>query len=260
MRYFIGIAAFVCIPSFLGAQTAAELVAKNLEARGGVAQIKAIKTLRFTGKVQIDMPGASFVAQVSRVAMAPNLLRDSFTIQGMSQIEAYDGSSGWQISPFQGRKDPELLGEEELRDISEEADFYGPLVDYSSKDNRIEYMGHDTVDGDDAYRLKVTLANGDVIYYYLDPDTYLEIRTDKIEYVRGGMHEQITNLGSYKKVAGVYFPFSMEVGGGAGGPNSTTTITVDKMEANVPVDPSEFKMPAVKPADNNPKPSGKGTR
>jgi len=260
MRHFFGIAALACVASLLGAQTAAELVAKNLEARGGVAQIKAIKSLRMTGKVQIDMSMGSFVAQVSRTAMAPNLVRDAFTIQGMSQIQAYDGSSGWQISPFEGRKDPELMGEEQLRDISEEADFYGPLVDYNTKDNRVEYMGHDTVDGDDAYRLKVTLANGDLIYYYLDPDTYLEIRTDKIEYVRGGMHEQVTNLGSYKKVAGVYFPFSMEVGGGVAGPNSTMTITVEKMEANVPVEPSEFKMPAVKPADNNPKPAGKGNR
>ena len=34
------------------------------------------------------------------------------------------------------------------------------------------------VDGDDALRLKVTLKNGDIIYYYLDPDTFLEIRKE----------------------------------------------------------------------------------
>jgi hypothetical protein len=243
MQSAIGIAALLICPSFLIGQTAAELVAKNLEARGGVAQIKAIKTLHTTGKMQ----QGGFVAQIDQVAMAPNLTRDSFTIQGMSAINSYDGSSGWKISPFEGRKDPEMLGEQELRDISEEADFYGPLVDYSNKDNRVEYMGHDTVEGDDAYRLKVTLANGDIIYYYLDPDTYLEIRTDKLEFVRGGVRETVTNLGSYKKVAGVYFPFSVETGGPQDDPNTFAKVTIDKIEANVPVDPAIFKMPTVKP-------------
>jgi hypothetical protein len=207
-----------------------------------------------TGKMQ----QGGFIIQLSRTAIAPNLLRDSYTIQGMSQIEAYDGSSGWKISPFEGRKDPELLGEQELRSITEEADFYGPLVDYSTKDNRVEYLGHDTVDGDDAYRLKVTLANGDIIYYYLDPDTYLEIRTEKMEFVRGAVHETVTNIGSYKKVAGVYFPFSMEVGGAHQDPNSFAKVTIEKIEANVPIDPSDFKIPAVTPAAPANKQPGKG--
>jgi hypothetical protein len=175
--------------------------------------------------------------------MAPNLLRDTFTIQGMSRIESYDGSSGWKISPFSGRKDPELLGERELRSISEEADFYGPLVDYTIKDNRVEYLGHETVDGDDVYRLKVTLANGDIVYYYLDPDTYLEIRIEKMEFIRAAVHETVTNLGSYKKVAGVYFPFSMEAGDMQDDPSGFSKIAVEKIEANVPVDPTLFKMP-----------------
>jgi outer membrane lipoprotein-sorting protein len=247
--------ALLCAPTFVSAQTASDLVAKNLEARGGMEKIKAIKTLRMTGKAQFG----SFVAQVSRLAMAPNMVRDAFTIQGMSQIMAYDGSTGWRVSPFEGRKDPELMGDEELRDIIEEADFYGPLVDYSTKDNRIEYLGHDTVDGDDAYRLKVTLANGDIIYYFLDPDTYLEIRTEKMEFVRGGVHESVTNLGSYKKVDGVYFPFSLEQGSPNQDSNSFAKITFEKIEANVPLDAADFKMhpaasaatKAVEPAKEN---------
>ncbi len=252
MRYFSCIA-LLCVPSLLTAQTAADLVAKNLEARGGIQQIKAIKNLRMTGKAQFG----SFVAQVSRIAMAPNLVRDAFTIQGMSQVTAYDGSTGWRVSPFEGRKDPELMGDEELRDIVEEADFYGPLVDYSTKDNRVEYLGHDTVDGDDAYRLKVTLANGDIVYYYLDPDTYLEIRTERMEFVRGGVSETVTNLGSYKKVNGVYFPFSMEAGNSQQDPNSYAKITFDKIEANVPIDPAEFKMHAPNPVPANGSERGK---
>ena len=94
----------------------------------------------------------------------------------MTPVQAYDGSTGWQVQPFGGRKDPQLMGEDDLRDLLIDSDFDGPLVDYKEKGNTVEYLGHDVVDGDDALRLKVTLKNGDILYYYLDPDTFLEIR------------------------------------------------------------------------------------
>ena len=232
--------------SLSSAQTAEELVAKNLEARGGVEKMKAIHSLRMTGKVQ----QGSFTVQVTTVGLTPNFYKQMATIQGMTEIESYDGSTGWKISPFEGRRDPELLGEDDLRGLVEEADFYGPLVDYKQKDNRVEYLGHDTVDGDDAYRLKVTRANGDIVYYYLDPDTYLEIREERIMFIRGNTRESFTNMGSYKKVDGVYYPFSLE-SGSMRNPEQTAKITIDKIEANVPVTPAEFKMPAT------PTPGGK---
>jgi hypothetical protein len=222
------------------AQTAGELVAKNLQAKGGLEKIKAIRSLRMTGKFQA---GGGFTARVGSSALAPNQRRETFTVQGMSEIQAYDGSTGWHISPFGGRKDPELLGEDDLRGLSEDADFYGPLVDYQQKDNRIEYLGHDTVDGDDAYRLKVTLANGDILYYYLDPDTYLEIRVETVRFIRGSVQESFRNLGSYKLVAGVYFPFSIEAGSKQN-PEGAAKIAIDNIEANAAVDPREFKVPA----------------
>jgi hypothetical protein len=220
-------------------QTAEELVNKNLGAKGGVEKIKAIHTLRVRGTLQ----QGGFKAQTASEAKAPDLLRETFTIQGMTQIMAYDGSAAWQISPFEGRKDPELLGEDESRDLIEQADFYGPLVDYAEKGNHIEYLGHDTVDGDDALRLKVTLKNGDIYYYLLDPDTFLEIRLEKQQFIRGAVHESVTDLGAYKQVAGVYFPFSVETGPKRN-PNARTKVMYDAMEANVAINDADFKMPA----------------
>ena len=235
----VPLVAGVLSAALLSAQTAAELVARNTEAKGGLARIKAIRTLRMTGKLQ----SGSFVVRIRTDAMRPEFLRQTSTIQGMSAIEAYDGSSGWRISPFEGRKDPELLGEDDLKPLVESADFYGPLVDYQEKGNRIEYLGHDTVDGDDAYRLKVTLHNGDIIYYYLDPDTYLEIRTEKQVFVRGAVRESFMEYGSYKKVAGVYYPYSIEMGSQEN-PGARSKLAFDTIEANVPMGESEFRMPA----------------
>ena len=238
----------------VSAQNAEELVAKNTQAKGGIEKIKAIKSLRMVGKLQQE----SFTAQIGEEARAPSALRQTLTVEGMTAIQAYDGSTGWQISPFQGRKDPELLGEDDLRELVEEADFYGPLIDAREKGNTIEFLGHDTVDGDDAYRLKVTLKNGDIIYYYLDPDTFLEIRTEKQQFIRGSVRETVIDLGSYKQVAGVYFPFSVE-SGPRQNPAEKAKVIYTKIEANVPLSDAEFKMPAspaVPSPQSHPEPSG----
>jgi len=223
-------------------QTAEELVAKNLQARGGIDKIKAVQTYHETGSFSTT-GGFAITAVTSLDRMRPNLMRQSTTLQSMTQVLAYDGSTGWQVQPFQGRKDPELMGEDDLRDLTIDADIDGPLVEYKAKGNTVEYLGHDIVDGDDALRLKVTLKDGDIIYYYLDPDTYLEIRKERQEFIRGSVKESVTDLGSYKPVAGVMYPFSVSFGP-KNDPSSWATITVDKIEINGGVERSEFAVPA----------------
>jgi hypothetical protein len=248
MRTFFSLIVALGCAASLGAQTAEELVDKNIQAHGGMEKIKAITSLRMTGLLQ----QGGIRATLTRDAVAPDLLRQTFSLQGMTAIQAYDGSTGWRVMPFGGRKEAELMGEDDLRIFKEEADFYGPLVDYQAKGNTIEYLGHDTVDGDDAYRLKVTLKNGDIYYYYLDPDTYLEIRVESQHFIRGAVRESFSEMGSYKLVNGVYYPFSIETGS-KGNPHQTAKIFIDKMEANVAIDPAEFKMPPPSAESSTPK-------
>jgi hypothetical protein len=233
------VAGLICLLSVgVWAQTAEDLVAKNLQAKGGVDKMKAIKSVRMTGQFQ----SGGFKATVGQESKRPEMVRQTFTVQGMTQIQAYDGSTGWQISPFGGRRDPELLGEDDLRGLTEDADFDGPLVDAQAKGNKIEYMGHDQVDGDDALKLKVTLKNGDIFYYYLDPDTFIEIEVEKQQFIRGSVRESVTVLGSYKPVNGVMYPFSIE-SGPKNNPDQRGKITITRIEANVPIDDGVFKMP-----------------
>jgi hypothetical protein len=224
-------------PAF--SQTADELIAKNIQARGGMEKMKAIKTMRMTGKFE---GGGGFTASVGQENERPDLVRETFTLQGMTAVQAYDGTTGWQIQPFGGKKDPELMGEDDMRDLLLDADFDGPLVDYKEKGSTVEYLGHDVVDGDDALRLKITLKNGDIIYDYLDPDTFIEIRKEIQQFIRGSVRDRVVGLGSYKPVAGVMFPFSMSQGP-KNNPDAQTN-TVLKMEANVKIDPADFALPA----------------
>jgi hypothetical protein len=233
------LAAVSCLSIFAGAQTADELVNKNIEAKGGIEKIKAIHSVRMTGKLT---GGGGFTASFGQENQRPNLVRETFSLQGMTAVTAYDGTTGWQIQPFGGHKDPEFMGEDDLKDLLLDADFDGPLVDYKGKGNTVEFLGHDVVDGDDALRLKVTLKNGDIIYYYLDPDTFLEIRKEVQEFIRGSVRESVTDLGSYKPVAGVMFPFSIAQGSKAN--PGTQTTTIQKIEVNVPINPADFGVPA----------------
>src|SRR5271165_6757543 len=230
----------LCLAVAAVAQTADELVTKNLQARGGVDKITAVNSLKMSGKAYVGIS-----AGITQTQKRANMIRQDFTVQGMTEIQAYDGSVGWEISPFEGRKDAQLLGEDDMRDLVESADIDGPLVDYQAKGNKVEYLGHDTVDGDDAYKLKVTLKNGDIIYYYLDPDTYLEIKKETQQFIRGSVRETVEELGSYKQVAGVYYPFSI-ASEPKGSPGDRRKITIDKLEVNVEIDDSEFKMPPPK--------------
>ena len=239
-RWLFLAVAVLCLSTFALSQTADELVNKNIEAKGGLDKIKAVKTLRITGRAeQADNPPIAVVIEHER----PDEIRQDIIIAGMTMVQAYDGKEGWMIQPFGGKKDPQLMGEDDLRDLTVDADIDGPLVDYQAKGNTVEYLGHSMVDGDDALRLKVTLKNGDVLYYDLDPDSYLEIRREAQEHIRGSVKESVTEYGSYKAVDGVMYPFSMAIWP-KNDPTQTATVTIDKVEVNVPLQESQFAVPA----------------
>ena len=223
----------------LSAQTVDSILAKYVQTIGGTARIQAVQTLRRTGRFT---GGGGFEAVVVQENKRPNRVRQEFSLQGMTGINAYDGATGWKIEPWQGKKDPESLSEEEMRDILEESDFDGPLINYQQKGNRIEFVGMQQVEGTDAFKLKVTLANGDVRYFYLDTDYYVPIRIETKRMIRGAEQEFETSLGDYKEVAGWYLPHSFETG--PRGSDNKSKITFDKIEANVTIDDRRFQRPA----------------
>ena len=223
----------------LSAQTADEIIAKYVKTVGGMDKIQAVTTLRRTGKFT---GGGGFEAAVLQENKRPTKVREEFSLQGMTGINAYDGKTGWKIEPWQGKKDPEALGEEEMKQIVEDADFDEPLVNYQQKGNKVELVGTDQVEGTDAYKLKVTLASGDVRYYYVDTDYYVPIKIEMKRMIRGAEQEFETSLGDYKEVAGWYLPYAME--SNVRGSDNKQKVTFEKIEANVALDDQRFEKPA----------------
>ncbi len=226
----------------VSAQTAGEIITKYVNKIGGAGKIHAIKTLRRTGKLTLD---GGFEAVLVQENKRPELVRHDTTLQGMTGVVAYDGHSGWKIEPWEGKKDAEPLGEEQLKEMVEESDFDGPLIDYEQKGNKIELIGLEPVEGTDAFKLKVTLKNGGVRYFYMDTDYYVPIKIETKRFVRGAEREYESTLGDYKQVGGVYLPHSIETN--AKGSQQITKVRFEKIEANVPIDDSRFHEPGAKP-------------
>jgi hypothetical protein len=217
-----------------------ELVAKNVEAKGGAAALGALQSLKLNGKLLVNQ--GQIELAYAQTKKRPNEVREESTLQGMTAVQAFDGKEGWQISPFRGRKDPEKMSADDMKSLIEDAEIDGPLVDWKTKQSTLEYLGTEDVDGTAAHKIKVVRKNGDVNFVYLDPDHFLEIRilTQRIKH--GAQEETETDVGDYEKIGGVFVPFSLEAG--RKGDPDKQKILIEKAEANVPVDDATFRFPA----------------
>ena len=228
------------------AQTVDEILAKHYEAMGGLAKLKALNTLRITGTIAMG-PGMDAPLVMER--KRPGKRRVEFTVQGMTGIHAFDGEKAWSLMPFTGKKDPEAASEEENKTQKEDADFDGALVDWKEKGNTVELAGKESVDGADAFKLKVTKKNGNVETDFVDAETYLLVKTEGKTKFRGTEIEASTTFSDYKEVEGCMMPYSMEQG--AKGSEQRQKFTFSKIELNVPLDDSRFSMPGpAAPADS----------
>jgi hypothetical protein len=234
--------AFVCslASGLTPAPTAEDLAAKNAEVKGGLERLRAVQSVRITGRLLIN--SGQLEASLVQSIKSPGAIRQDLTLQGLTLTQAYDGKEGWQINPFQGRKDPERMAADDVKGLIEEAEIGGPLVDWQARGNKLEYLGTEDVDGTDAHKIKVTRKNGDVQYLFLDPDYFLEIRIETQRMVRGVQQETVTDVGNYEKVDGILLPFSAETW--PKGTNDRQQVEITKAEVNVPLDAAQFRFPA----------------
>lgn len=219
--------------------TVDQLVTKNVDAKGGAEALHALQSVKLTGKMLVNEGQLEF--GFSQTKKRPGAIRSEMSLQGMTMVQAFDGKEGWKISPFQGRKDPEKLSDDDTKSLIEDAEVDGALVDWKEKGSTVEYLGTEDVDGTQAHKLKVTRKNGDINYVYLDPDHFLEIRVTTQRMEHGAQVETETDLSDYEKINGVYLPFSIEAG--RKGSSDKAKLILEKAEGNPPVDDAIFQFP-----------------
>src|SRR5262249_31824129 len=160
----------LALPATAAAQTADEIVAKSLAARGGLEKIKAVQAQRISGTISFGQDAEGpFVIELKR----PMKLHMEVTLAGQKLVRGYNGKgAGWVVNPFAEDHGPQPMAEEDLKNIDDEADFDGPLVDYKAKGNQLEMLGRDQVGGRDAFKIKMTKASGDARVYFIDAASY----------------------------------------------------------------------------------------
>lgn len=243
-----------------------QIVDRNAAARGGVAAWREVKTLSVSGTLDAGstLPRPAVYADDPRHPSAPRrrlrpdpaklpadaesikpialpflmdfkrprMTRVELKFNDQTAVQIYDGTNGWKLRPYLGRHQVEPFTAGELAIAESQQDLDGPLMDYAAKGTKVEKAGTEQVGGHDAYKLKLTLKDGQVRYLWIDAHTFLDLQIAS-SYPKGRKQQQIATLMSdYRNVNGLQIPFQLEnhVGG--------VTMPQRIMIAQVSVNPS----------------------
>jgi hypothetical protein len=246
--------------------SAAQVLEKHIAARGGAQAWKAVQGLQLTGKIDAgrgdNYARAMKVVESSKKATGrgsnaeiaaangptkaaaqvqlpftldlkrPNKMRLEILVAGKTAVQVYDGQQGWKLRPFLNRTDSEAA-----RD-----DLDGPLIGSAAKGAKVDLDGTDLVDGQPAYKLKVTQKNGDVKHVWVDARSFLDVKIDGFpRRMDGTMHEVFVYQRDFRKVEGVTIPFLLETA--VAGYPDTHKVIIEKATVNPKVDDALFAKP-----------------
>ena len=218
------------------AMDADELIAKNLEATGGLEKIQSIKSVKLTGKFLTQGMEFPFTMLQKR----PNMMRIEADIMGATLVQCYSGESGWAINPMAGSTDPQPMSEIEEKSFKLQADMDGPLVNYAEKGYTVEYIGEADVEGTAAHQLKVDTQDGIVMDVFMDAEYFLIIKSSNKMTVDENEFETQTYMSDFQEVDGMVVPFAIET---RTGDTVMNQIMMEKIEYGAEVDDSVFVMP-----------------
>jgi outer membrane lipoprotein-sorting protein len=263
--------------------SAAEIVERNVAARGGLQAWRHVLTLSMAGKLgaggdergtpPVPLPDrrAKQVVATQRLAQEaqlpfvmklqrPRKVRLEIQFKGKTALQVYDGTTGWKARPYLNRSDIESYTAEELQAAAVQPDLDGPLVDYLAKGTRVELVGVDKVENHDTYKLKLTTKDGKPIHVWIDCQTFLETKIEGQPRRLDGVDRSVeVYYRDFRDVAGLKIPFVLETRvlpaatASQHGRDATTPaerITIENVEVNPRIEASLFTKPSVENASN----------
>lgn len=266
--------------------TAAQIVSKNVAARGGLKAWRAVQTLTESGKMgaggdqrepqNAAVPGMKRPGkQGPQMASSPRLAQEAqlpFTLElerprrmrlelqfkGQTAVQVYDGANGWKLRPFLNRMEVETYTEDELHKAALQSDLDGPLVDCDAKGTKVELEGTEKVEDHDTYRLKLTMKDGHSMHVWIDAKTFLEAKVEGTPRRLDGVEHPVqVYYRDYRNVDGLQVPFLLEtkVLPAANAPKNVRQanfpvekIAIDKVVVNPKLDAAQFAKPVVETA------------
>ena len=222
--------------SSVDAQTVDEIVAKNIQAKGGYELLKSTTSVRTTGAG--TMQGAEVT--ILTVTKRPSFVRNEMSVAGQKMIIGFDGTTAWVLPPGGLAAQPLPPGPQ-TEALKQNSQIDSPLFEYKAKGTKIE-LGEPLPEGGRTLQhLIVTPKGSPAMHYYIDPATGLEAKMVIDTEDAGQKMKMELRFSDFKPVDGRMVPFAVTqfVNG-----NQVLDMKFQKIEFNVPVDEAIFKMPA----------------
>ena len=217
--------------------TVDEIIAKNLQAKGGAEKWQAVKSVKMSG----NMTAQGKEMPLTVYAMRPNFNRQEIVLPAGKAIQAFDGTTAWVVNPMLGINTPQVVPGQAAEFTKQSADFDGALINYKDKGNVIELVGKEQFEGKDVYHLKVTAKGGPLQHYLLDANSGLELRTSTEVELGNGQKQTLTSaMTNYKAVNGIMIPHTVTQ---TAGDKPLLQWTITSVEFNTVTDDSIFRLP-----------------
>ncbi len=222
----------------LQAETVQEIADRIIFARGGRALLSSVQSERLSGQIVAGDDSGSFVMDVKR----PNMIRLEVNIGDSYTLRAYDGKTGWKIVS-RTQKTPERMAEAETKELIGKTDIDGPFVDFKANGTQIEILDKEMLGSSLVWKLKVTLKDGAVSYYYVESTGYFVLlREQLIE--KGGQQYMFRQFyQDFQRVQNMPFPFLVIAEDGVS--DEPARLKFEKVEINVPEEANRFTLTPV---------------
>jgi hypothetical protein len=229
----------------LFAQTADDIINKHFDAVGGKEKWARVSSIRYSGNMVLG-PGMLAPVIETQVAKPFKGALTEFSWQGMTSKRCMRADSGWTYNPFSGKRDADPMSPNDIRSEKLSADPQTMLLNYKEKGYAVEYLGTDDMDGTDVFKIRLTTPEGDMVYYYIDAETYYILKEIHRVKLKDKEEKGYLTFSDFKKTDfGITVPYSIqnvdENGNEQGGP-----VNFSKVEVNGNVEPSAFDKPKSK--------------
>jgi hypothetical protein len=228
--------------------TAAQIAEKNAAARGGLEAWRKIQTVTWIGHIEsanAPQPSLPFELEMKR----PGKTRFEIKLPGQSSVRMYDGTRGWKLRQAgHGKPEAQPYTPDELSFARDGQGIDGPLMDYQAKGIAIALDGVDEVEGHRAYRLSIKLPSGASHHVWVDAQTFLELKYDRVSRSKFGQSALVTVFyRNYKTVEGLQIPFMIESrpdnATEPGQAKATNKMVIDRVFLNPPLEDKVFAYP-----------------
>lgn len=205
----------------------------------GLEKLKEWNSFQLSGKTIAQ--GMEFPFKM--ITKRPGKLRIEAEVQGNKMIQAFDGTSGWNVIPWSGSSAPQDMTADQVKSMKEQADMEGALYNWKEKGHKAELIGKEDLEGTPVYLVKLTKANGDVDTYYIDAENYILLKTKAKVMIQGNETESESQFTNYKDINGVLMAGTIT---SKVKEQTVSQVVVEKTEVNIPVSDSLFVKPVVK--------------